>query len=216
VSPIALDVTGKVSRIITRDGIMPAGVFSDPKTNYITFDIKGNGHLEKVSFMLPDSGLMWLVYWDGHRAHMFGSFSKHADWKKTGERNAWSALDWFDQPAVLKEAEAYGDEREQLRGNGNGVIDPPDTVYSRLRLWDPQDCFKDRDAECVATPDRLHMLSEYRFDNISLFWTSSKEVDEKSGVQLGSYSLTNVLPGMPQTSHDNRLAMDFWISKHRD
>lgn len=216
VSPLAIDTKGKASRAILRDGIFLAGVFSDPARQYVTFDMAGNGHYQKYSFPLPGSGVMWLVL-DAEHNHgndpsheidsgkkFFGSFSPHADWKGTGEADGWQALDWYDQPA------------HDTGGQGQNILDKRNPIWQHLRLWEPRHCFQDMNAPCVATSDELYRLEEKGITSISLIYTSSKEVDLVSGVQLGSYSLVNVLAGQPQASHDDRTVIDFWISKKRD
>lgn len=74
------------------------------------------------------------------------------------DRNGYKALAVFDDPAN--------------GGNGNGMIDPGDSVFDRLRLW------IDANHNGVSEPQELHTLREVGIFSIDLKYTLSRYVDE--------------------------------------
>jgi len=61
-------------------------------------------------------------------------------------------------------------------GNGNGVIDPGDSVYSHLRAW------IDENHNGVSEPNELHTLVEAGVFVIDLHYRESRYVDENGNV----------------------------------
>jgi hypothetical protein len=86
---------------------------------------------------------------------LFGNFTS----QPPGARpNGFIALAEYDKP--------------QNGGNGDGVIDEKDQVFSRLRLWIDEN----HDGICQAA--ELHKLSEFGIYSLALNYVESRRVDE--------------------------------------
>ena len=158
---------------------------SDPsKGEYVTFDIRGDGTLAKLSWPHHGSGNAWLtVDLDGdgvieNGKELFGNFSAYADHGVANypNPNGFNALSWYDQAAQ--------------GGDGNLIIDKNDAVWSKLRLWIDGHCWKEPDVPCKSRPDELHDLESEGITSISLVWGGSYKVDDV-GNEFKFYTVLN-------------------------
>jgi hypothetical protein len=147
--------------------------FSDPrKGDYVSFDIRGNGVLQKVSWPLPDSGNAWLAYdrdGDGiikDGTELFGNFTPHADGGVPNHPNpnGFLALQWYDHP--------------EQGGHSDLMIDKLDPIWQKLRLWIDTHCYKTPDAPCHSLPQELHTLESVNINSISLIYQGDQREDE--------------------------------------
>jgi hypothetical protein len=171
-TPIVVDVDGR-------------GFFLTSLADGVDFDIADRLYVNRVSWTQQASTNAWLALdrnGDGKidmASELFGNLAPQPPPPPGVPRNGFLALAVFDQPD-------HG-------GNGNGMIDPGDAVYSHLRLW------QDFNHDGVSTPDELKTLPELGIAGISLQYTLSRHTDQYGNVfrYVGTIYRTD-----GSTSHD--------------
>ncbi|HJX85032.1 MAG TPA: hypothetical protein VJ723_11865 [Candidatus Angelobacter sp.] len=147
-SPIIIDTEGE-------------GFHLTSAANGVVFDIRADGHPLQIAWTDPKYHNAFLVLdrnGDGKissGAELFGNFtiqdrSRHA--------NGFLALAEFDE--------------SDQGGNGDGVIDERDAVFSKLRLW------IDENHDGISQPNELHKLSEFGIYSLTLSYFQSRRQDE--------------------------------------
>lgn len=146
-SPIIIDTEGKGFHLTSAAG-------------GVTFDIAGDGHIIQIAWTVPGSGNAFLSLPgpDGlihNGKQLFGNFTAQPH---SPHPNGFLALDEYDKP--------------ENGGNGDGVIDEKDAVFSRLRLW------IDENHDGISQPNELHTLPELGIYSLALSYYESRRTDD--------------------------------------
>jgi hypothetical protein len=130
----------------------------------VSFDISGSGQPIQIAWTDPHfhNAFLGLPGADGliHTGKdLFGNFTPQP---QASNPNGFLALAQYDKP--------------ENGGNGDGIIDDHDTVFSRLRLW------IDQNHDGMCQPEELHRLQEFGIYSLSFNFVESRRTDEFGNV----------------------------------
>jgi hypothetical protein len=150
-SPILIDISGQ-------------GFSLTSAANGVKFDIFGTGNPIQMGWTAPgaDNAFLALPGADGlvHSGkQLFGNFTPQPS---SATPNGFAALAVYDMPAN--------------GGNGNGMIDAGDAIFSSLRLW------IDANHDGIAQPEELHTLPSLGVNSISLNYKADQRTDQYGNV----------------------------------
>lgn len=128
--------------------------------NGVKFDMSGTTNPDQIAWTAPGSQDAFLCLPDSNGRcddgkDLFGNFTPQPP---TQTPNGFLALAVYDLPAN--------------GGNGDGIIDSRDAIFSRLRLW------IDRNHDGISQPDELYTLPTLGVYSISLNYKEDRKVDQ--------------------------------------
>jgi hypothetical protein len=130
-------------------------------SNGVQFRVLPGGPLQQMSWTEANWHNGWLALdrnGDGTIDDFTELFGNYTAQPPSDDPNGFLALSVFDDPAN--------------GGNGNGVIDPGDSVYSSLRIW------IDANHNGLSEPAELHTLQEMGIFKIGLKYRETPFVDQ--------------------------------------
>lgn len=162
----------------------------------VSFDITGDGHLTKMAWTAAGSTNAFLALpHDGtitSGKELFGNFTPQPP---SSHPNGFLALAIYDQP--------------ENGGNGDGVIDEKDAVFSSLRLW------IDSNHDGVAQAEEIHSLPELGVFSISLHYRESRKEDQYGNL-FRYWSRINLIGPDEDDSRAGRVAYDVFFTTVAD
>ena len=156
-SPLLIDVTGR-------------GFFLTSAEAGVRFDISGTGIPVQMGWTAPgaENAFLALPAIDGlihNGKELFGNFTPQPSCPAGGTTcspNGFRALAVYDDP--------------KNGGNGDGIIDARDAIFSSLRLW------IDANHDGISQPEELHTLQSLGINSISLAYKESEKTDQYGNV----------------------------------
>jgi len=126
----------------------------------VNFDIRGNGTPTQMAWTAPGAQNAFVCLPDSNGACDDGKdlFGNYTPQPPSQTPNGFLALAVYDLPGN--------------GGNGDGIIDSRDAIFSRLRLW------IDRNHDGISQPDEIYTLPTLGVYSISLNYKEDRKTDQ--------------------------------------
>lgn len=179
-SPIIVDTTGKGFRLTSA-------------AEGVVFDILGSGQPVKMAWTAAGSGNAFLALDRNHNGRidsgkeLFGNVTEQPE---SPDPNGFLALAEFDKP--------------ENGGNGDGIIDKRDAVFSHLLLW------IDENHDGISQPNELHTLPELGVFSLGLHYRDDKHSFDQYGNWFHYQAAVNPDPRDGE-SKDGRVTYDVFF-----
>jgi hypothetical protein len=184
-SPVIIDTAGH-------------GFLLTSASDGVIFDISGDGHPIKLAWTAANPGNAFLALDRNHNGRidsgreLFGNFTEQPPCPDGGSSclNGYRALAEFDKP--------------ENGGNGDGIIDARDAVFSNLLLW------IDENHDGISQPNELHTLPELGVYSISLRYRDDRHFYDQYGNWFHYQAALNPDPADGE-SKDGRVTYDVFF-----
>jgi hypothetical protein len=126
----------------------------------IVFDFFGDGNPIQIAWTAKRSTNGWLALDKNNNGRIDSAkelFGNITDQPESSDPNGFLALAVYDQP--------------ENGGNGDGIIDSKDAVWSKLLIW------IDSNHDGISQPEELHHIDEMGIHSIGLMYQESRRVD---------------------------------------
>jgi hypothetical protein len=146
---------------LTESAFSPVQAEPRQAENGVIFDFLGDGHPVQMAWTAGNSRNAFLALDRNHNGRiddaqeLFGNLTAQPP---SDDPSGFRALSVFDEP--------------ENRGNGDGIIDEKDAIFSQLLLW------IDENHDGISQPNELHRLPELGVYSLALKYTESRRTDQ--------------------------------------